>query len=54
MNTKILRRTVRGLLALLAFWFAAQHYAQAGFTPQTAFVGGLGVLLAFMAASGKG
>ena len=54
MNAKTLGRIARGVLALGAFWFAAQHYAQAGFTLQTAFIGGLGILLAFMAASGKG
>ncbi len=54
MNTKTMNRIVRGAAALAAFGLAAQQYAETGFSAMTAFVGGIGLVFAWMAASGKG
>ncbi len=55
MGARLVRRILFAAIALLAFWAAAQHYVEASsFTPETALLGGFGVLAAFLAATGKG
>jgi hypothetical protein len=54
MNAKLIKRIVRGAVALLAIGFAVHEFALAGFTAAAAFSGSVGILYGWMAASGKG
>jgi len=54
MNARNIKRVMYGVLAVVAFVWAGQQYAQMGFAPPTLMVGGFGVLLAYMASTGVG
>jgi len=49
-----MKRVIYGLLSVVAFVWAGQQYAQIGFAPPTLLVGGFGVMLAYMSATGAG
>ena len=54
MNARTIKRVMHGVLAVVAFVWAGQQYAQMGFAAPTLLIGGVGVLLAYMAATGAG
>ena len=54
MNARTVKRIIYGVLAIVAFVWAGQQYAQMGFAPPTLMIGGFGVLLAYIAATGAG
>ncbi|MBI3670720.1 MAG: hypothetical protein HY237_13180 [Acidobacteria bacterium] len=53
-NARLIKRIVRGAVAVFALGFVAHEFALAGFTATTVFAGGVGILYGWMAASGKG
>ena len=53
-SARNVKRVINGLLAVVAFIWAVQQYELMGFAPQTLVIGGLGVLLAYSAATGAG
>ncbi len=54
MNQKTVKRILYGLIALAAFWWAAESYAEAGFSAPTFLFSTLGLWLGYSAATGAG
>jgi hypothetical protein len=54
MNARNVKRIMYGVLAVVAFVWAGQQYALMGLAPPTLMVGGFGVVLAYIAATGAG
>lgn len=54
MDAKMIKRILYGVVAAVFFFIAGQQMAQTGFTAQAAAAGGVGLMLGFMAVTGKG
>ncbi len=54
MNSKLIRRIVRGAAAVMLLGVAAYEYTHAGFTTTAALAGVAGIMLGWMAATGQG
>ncbi len=54
MSAKNIKRVLYGVFALVMLLVAGREFAVAGFNSQAAMTGGLGVVFAFMAATGAG
>ncbi len=54
MNQKTVKRILYALLAVAAFWWAAESYLEVGLHARTFLFGGFGVLLGYIAATGAG
>jgi len=54
MNQKTVKRILHGLIAVAAFWWAAQSYVEAGFSAPTFLFSAFGLWLGYSAATGAG
>ncbi|MGH9791792.1 MAG: hypothetical protein ACRD5W_11325 [Candidatus Acidiferrales bacterium] len=54
MNQKTVKRILYSILAVAAFWWAAESYMEVGLQAPTLLFGGFGTLLAYSAATGAG
>ncbi|MGH9794657.1 MAG: hypothetical protein ACRD5G_07795 [Candidatus Acidiferrales bacterium] len=54
MNQKTVKRFLYGLVAIAAFWWAAEGYLESGLGAPTFLFGGLGIWLGYSAATGAG
>jgi hypothetical protein len=54
MSARNVKRVIHGVLAVVAFLWAAEQYALAGFAPPTLMIGGLSALFVYLAATGTG
>jgi len=54
MSQKTVKRILHGLLAVAAFWWAADSYAAIGLGGQTFLFGAFGLWMSYSAASGAG
>lgn len=54
MDAKMIKRILYGLVAAAFFFIAGQQVTQVGFSAQAVAAGGAGLLLGFMALTGKG
>jgi hypothetical protein len=54
MNRKLARRIVYGIVAIAFLFIAGREMYQAGLTTQSVVLGGGGLILAYMSATGAG